>query len=373
MLASPFAFFRGAAVVMAADLASTPRTGFDVQLSGDAHLANFGGFASPDRDLVFSINDFDETLPGPWEWDVKRLAASVVVAGRERGFGVKQRRSIVLGTVLQYRDTMREFARRGDLDVWYARLDATGILEQLRSQAKSGTVRAFRRSVAKAHKRTSLAAFSKLTHDVDGEPRIISDPPIVVPIEELLRGGEATAAEHIFEVNFGLYRDSLPDERQHLVDRFRYAHLARKVVGVGSVGTRDWIVLLLGRDGNDPLFLQVKEASASVLTPYLPPSEFDNQGQRVVEGQRLMQAASDIFLGWFRSSGHRRRCDPRLLCTPALGLEVRRRYRADVPCRNGILRPSVWLDVGSSTCSDRRPHRHCGLFGFERHLRGRHR
>ena len=303
MLASPFAFFRGAAAIMAADLASTPRTGFDVQLSGDAHLANFGGFASPDRDLVFSVNDFDETLPGPWEWDVKRLAASMVVAGRERGFGVKKRRSIVLGTVRQYRDTMREFAHRGDLDVWYARLDATGILEQLRSEAKSRTVRAFGRSVAKAHKRNSLAALSKLTHDVDGEPRIISDPPIVVPIEELLRGGEATAAEHSLEVSFSLYRDSLPDERRHLIDRFRYAHLARKVVGVGSVGTRDWIVLLLGRDGNDPLFLQVKEASASVLTPYLAPSDFGNQGQRVVEGQRLMQAASDILLGWFRDQG----------------------------------------------------------------------
>jgi hypothetical protein len=198
---------------------------------------------------------------------------------------------------------MREFAHRGDLDVWYARLDATGILEQLRSEAKSRTVRAFGRSVAKAHKRNSLAALSKLTHDVDGEPRIISDPPIIVPIEELLRGGEATAAEHSLEVSFSLYRDSLPGERRYLVDRFRYAHLARKVVGVGSVGTRDWIVLLLGRDGNDPLFLQVKEASASVLTPYLAPSEFDNQGQRVVEGQRLMQAASDIFLGWSRGQG----------------------------------------------------------------------
>jgi uncharacterized protein (DUF2252 family) len=303
MLRSPFAFFRGAAAIMAADLASTPRTGFDVQVCGDAHLANFGGFASPERDLVFSVNDFDETLPGPWEWDVKRLAASMVVAGRERGFGVEKRRSIVLGTVRQYRDTMREFARRRDLDVWYARLDATGMLEQWRSHAKARTVRGIRRSVVKAHRHDSLAAFSKLTHDVDGEPRIIGDPPLVVPIEELLSGGEATAAEHIYEVSFSLYRDSLPDERRHLLDRFRYAHLARKVVGVGSVGTRDWIVLLLGRDGNDPLFLQIKEASASVLTPYIGPSEFDNQGQRVVEGQRLMQAASDIFLGWFRTGG----------------------------------------------------------------------
>jgi uncharacterized protein (DUF2252 family) len=303
MLGSPFAFFRGAAAIMAADLASTPRTGFDVQVCGDAHLANFGGFASPERDLVFSVNDFDETLPGPWEWDVKRLAASMVVAGRERGFGVEKRRSIVLGTVRQYRDTMREFASRRDLDVWYARLDATGMLEQWRSHAKARTVRGIRRSVVKAHRHDSLAAFSKLTHDVDGEPRIIGDPPLVVPIEELLSGGEATAAEHIYEVSFSLYRDSLPDERRHLLDRFRYAHLARKVVGVGSVGTRDWIVLLLGRDGNDPLFLQIKEASASVLTPYIGPSEFDNQGQRVVEGQRLMQAASDIFLGWFRTGG----------------------------------------------------------------------
>jgi uncharacterized protein (DUF2252 family) len=303
MLRSPFAFFRGAAAIMAADLASTPRTGFDVQLCGDAHLANFGGFASPERDLVFSVNDFDETLPGPWEWDVKRLAASMVVAGRERGFGVKTRRSIVLETVRQYRDTMREFARRGDLDVWYAQLDTTEMLDWRRSHAKARTVRGIQRSVDKAHRHDSLAAFSKLTHDVDGEPRIISDPPLIVPIEELLRDGEATAAKHIFEVSFSLYRDSLPDELRHLVDRFRYVHLARKVVGVGSVGTRDWILLLLGRDGNDPLFLQIKEASASVLTPYIGPSEFDNQGQRVVEGQRLMQATSDIFLGWFRTQG----------------------------------------------------------------------
>ena len=303
MLRSPFEFFRGAAAIMAPDLATTPRTGFDVQLCGDAHLANFGGFASPDRDLVFSVNDFDETLPGPWEWDVKRLAASMVVAGRERGFGVKKRRSILLDTVRQYRDTMQEFAGRRDLDVWYARLDTTEMLDRQQSQAKARTVRGIRRSVAKAHRHDSLAAFSKLTHDVDGEPRIISDPPLIVPIEELLRGGEATAAEHIFEVGFSLYRDSLPDERRHLIDRFRYVHFARKVVGVGSVGTRDWILLLLGRDGDDPLFLQIKEASASVLTPYIGPSEFDNQGQRVVEGQRLMQAASDIFLGWFRTQG----------------------------------------------------------------------
>ena len=303
MLESPFAFFRGAAPIMAADLATTPRTGIDVQLCGDAHLANFGGFASPDRDLVFSINDFDETLPGPWEWDVKRLAVSTVVAGHDRGFSGKQRRSIVLGTVRQYRDAMREFAGQRDLAVWYARLDATEILERSRSQASAKSVRSLRHSVAKAHRRDSVAAFSKLTHDVDGERRIISDPPMIVPIEELLRGDDATDVERISEDHLRLYRDSLPGDRRHLVDRFRYAHLARKVVGVGSVGTRDWIVLLLGRDGDDPLFLQIKEASASALTPYLAPSEFDNQGQRIVEGQRLMQAASDIFLGWLRSTG----------------------------------------------------------------------
>ena len=278
MLTSPFAFFRGAAAIMAADLASTPRTGFDVQVCGDAHLANFGWFASPDRDLVFSVNDFDETLPGPWEWDVKRLAASIVVAGRERGFGAKSRRSIVVETVRHYCDAMRDFARGRDLDVWYARLDATELGEQSRSEGKPEAVRGIRRSVAKAHRHDNLAAFSKLTHDVDGEPRIISDPPLVVPIEELVAGGELADAEHVIEDLLRVYRDSLPGERRQLASRFHYAHFARKVVGVGSVGTRDWIVLLLGRDDDDPLFLQVKEASESVLAPYLAASKFQEPG-----------------------------------------------------------------------------------------------
>jgi uncharacterized protein (DUF2252 family) len=302
MATSPFAFFRGAAAIMAADLASTPRSGLDAQLCGDAHLANFGGFASPDRDVVFSINDFDESLPGPWEWDVKRLAASTVIAGRERGFSAKQRRAIVLATIREYRDAMRAFAGQPDLQVWYARLDAAGMLERWRSEASAKTVRTVRRSVAKARTRDSIAAYSKLTHDVDGEPRITSDPPLIVPIEELLEDADPTVVENIFHTHLGLYRDSLPGDRRHLLDRFRYAHLARKVVGVGSVGTRAWVVLLLGRD-HDPLFLQVKEASASVVAPFTGPSEFENQGQRVVEGQRLMQAASDILLGWFRGHG----------------------------------------------------------------------
>ena len=302
MATSPFAFFRGAAAIMAADLASTPHSGLYAQLCGDAHLANFGGFASPDRDVVFSINDFDESLPGPWEWDVKRLAASTVIAGRERGFDAKQRRAIVLATITEYRDAMRAFARQADLQVWYARLDAAGMLERWRSEASAKTLRTVRRSAAKARTRDSIAAYSKLTHDVDGEPRITSDPPLIVPIEELLEDGDPTAAENIFHTHFRLYRDSLPPDRRHLLDRFRYGHIARKVVGVGSVGTRAWVVLLLGRD-RDPLFLQVKEASTSVLAPFTGASEFDNQGQRVVEGQHLMQAASDILLGWFRGQG----------------------------------------------------------------------
>jgi uncharacterized protein (DUF2252 family) len=302
MLTSPFAFFRGAAAIMAADLASTPRSGLHAQLCGDAHLANFGGFASPDRDMVFSINDFDESLPGPWEWDVKRLAASMVIAGRERGFGAKQRRSIVLATITEYRDAMRAFAGQRDLPVWYARLDAAAMLEHSRSEGSARTARTVRRSVAKARTRDNIAAYSKLTHDVDGEPRITSDPPLIVPLEELLGAAGAAAAEDVIQADLRLYRDSLPGDRRHLLDRFRYAHCARKVVGVGSVGTRAWILLLLGRD-HDPLFLQVKEASASVLAPFTGATEYDNQGQRVVEGQRLMQAASDILLGWFRGPG----------------------------------------------------------------------
>jgi uncharacterized protein (DUF2252 family) len=304
MATSEFAFFRGAAAIMAADLAATPSSGIRVQLCGDAHLANFGGFASPERDLIFSVNDFDETIPGPWEWDVKRLAASLAVAGRERGFGARERRAIVTATVGRYRDAMREFAAQGNLDVWYARLDTAGILDRWRREAKAKAVQRFDRAVSQAHTKDSLRAMAKFCRDVDGKPRINSDPPLIVAIEELLPKEEDWAAfERGAQNALRRYRRSLPRDRRHLLEGFRYAHLARKVVGVGSVGTRCWILLLLGRDGNDPLFLQLKEARDSVLSPFAGASEFRNQGQRVVEGQRLMQSASDIMLGWFRTAG----------------------------------------------------------------------
>jgi uncharacterized protein (DUF2252 family) len=303
MAASPFAFFRGAAAIMAADLAATPSSGIRVQLCGDAHLSNFGGFASPERDLVFSVNDFDETLPGPWEWDVKRLAASLAIAGRERGFAARERRAIVTAAASRYREAMRSFAGQRNLDVWYARLDATRMLDLFGREAKRKQVQRFDRVVSKAHTKDSLRAFDKFCHDVDGEPRIASDPPLIVPIDELLTGEERASFERAARNALSGYRRSLARERQRLLGGFRYAHLARKVVGVGSVGTRCWILLLLGRDGDDPLFLQLKEAQDSVLAPYAGASEFRNQGQRVVEGQRLMQSASDVLLGWFRTDG----------------------------------------------------------------------
>lgn len=292
MLASPFAFFRGAAAVMAADLAVTPVTGIRVQLCGDAHLANFGGFAAPDRKLVFDLNDFDETLPGPWEWDVKRLAASIAVAGRDRGFSVADRREAVARAVLSYRETMRQFADMRTLDVWYARLEVEELFA--RWSVRGGEQR---KALEKARAKTSLRAFSKLTHEVDGQPRIISDPPLLVPIEELVEGSEQQMQEVMTSL-LADYRTTLPDDRRTLIDGYEPVHFARKVVGVGSVGTRAWIVLLLGRDTRDPLFLQIKEAEASVLEPFAGRSEYRTSGQRVVEGQRLMQAASDILLGW---------------------------------------------------------------------------
>jgi uncharacterized protein (DUF2252 family) len=303
MAASEFAFFRGGAAIMAADLAATPSSGFRVQLCGDAHLANFGGFGSPERELVFSVNDFDETIPGPWEWDVKRLAASLAVAGRDRGFEPAERRAIVTATVSRYREAMREFAGQRNLDVWYARLDATGLLDHWRREAKGKAVQRLDRAVSKAHTRDSLRALAKLCHDVDGEPRIMSEPPLIVAIDELLSEEDRVDFERAARNALRGYRRSLPRERRRLLDGFRYAHLARKVVGVGSVGTRCWILLLLGRDSGDPLFLQLKEAQNSVLAPFAGASEFKNQGQRVVEGQRLVQAVSDILLGWFRTAG----------------------------------------------------------------------
>jgi uncharacterized protein (DUF2252 family) len=306
MLASPFAFYRGAAAVMAADLGGAPCSGFEVQLCGDAHLSNFGAFASPDRELLFDVNDFDETLPGPWEWDVMRLAASFSVAGRERGFGDDQRRRIVAAMAAEYRGTMRRLAELGNLEVWYTKMDVPIIAERWGKAAGPKEVKAFQRSVAKAQAKDRMRALSKLTHEVDGELRIVSEPPLIVPIEELVDGVEGADQEAIETQVLSVladYRDTLPEDRRVLLDSYRPVHVALKVVGVGSVGTRAWIALLLGRDKGDPLFLQIKEAQRSVLEPYASPSAYVNQGERVVQGQRLMQAASDIMLGWVRTTG----------------------------------------------------------------------
>ena len=303
MLVSPFTFFRGAAYPMAADLAGSPRTGLEVQLCGDAHLSNFGVFAAPDRRLVFSVNDFDETLPGPFEWDVKRLVASFAVAGRDRGFGAKQRRAVNTTVARAYREEMRGFADMGTLDVWYARVHVDELLERATRLGTQDQVKRFEKNMAKARTKDSLKAFRKLTQVVDGRPRIASDPPLVVPVEELLAPDEHRRLEDFISEILRSYRRTLTGDRRRLLERFEYVHLARKVVGVGSVGTRAWIMLLLGRDADDPLFLQFKEAEASVLEPFLGKSVFDNHGQRVVEGQRLMQAASDILLGWIRATG----------------------------------------------------------------------
>ena len=297
MLVSPFTFFRGAALLMAADLASTPRSGIPVQLCGDAHLSNFGVFGTPERKLVFDINDFDETLPGPWEWDVKRLAASFVVAGRDRGFSAEQRRTVALACLSTYRTAMREFAAMSNLEVWYAHLNVEQTLEEFRGELTEKQVANTEATIAKARTKDSMRAFDKLTHIVDGERRIISDPPLIVPFEELF-GIDWQEAETELRALMRDYRSTLSTERRWLLEQYNLAHFARKVVGVGSVGTRAWIGLFLGRDDVDPLFLQVKEAQPSVLEPFLGRSEYSNSGQRVVAGQRLIQAASDLFLGW---------------------------------------------------------------------------
>jgi uncharacterized protein (DUF2252 family) len=300
MLVSPFTFFRGAAYLMASDLAEAPRTGLRTQLCGDAHLSNFGAFASPDRRLVFNINDFDETLPGPFEWDLKRLVASFAVAGRDRGFDAKQRQTINRAVIQAYRKAMKGFAGMDTLELWYARIEMDEILQVFRQQAGKKQRKQADRDVAKARTKDSLKAFSKLTQLVDGEPRIVSEPPLIVAAEELVQPGEQGGLDEYVNGLIRSYWETLPGDRRLLLERFRYLHAARKVVGVGSIGTRAWIVLLLGRDESDPLFLQAKEAEASVLEPFLGKSAFSQHGQRVVEGQRLTQAASDIMLGWLR-------------------------------------------------------------------------
>jgi uncharacterized protein (DUF2252 family) len=300
MLASPFTFFRGSASVMAADLADEPRTGLHAQLCGDAHLSNFGIWAAPDRRLVFGINDFDETLPGPFEWDLKRLAASFAVAGRDRGFDKAIRRSVVMAMTREYRAAMARFATMRNIDVWYARLDVDGILKQMLSAPPGKQTKRFRATVAQVPTKDSMRALSKLCRIVDGQLRIVGDPPLVTPIEDVLTGVEQDQLEVVVQRMIRTYRRTLPGDRRHLIESYRYAHAARKVVGVGSVGARAWILLMIGRDNKDPLFLQFKEAQASVLEPFLGRSQYPQHGQRVVEGQRMMQAAPDILLGWER-------------------------------------------------------------------------
>ena len=303
MLVSPFTFFRGAAYLMAADLATQPRTGLDAQLCGDAHLANFGVFAAPDRRLVFDLNDFDETLPGPFEWDLKRLVASFAVAGRERGFDDKRRRGINVTVSHSYREAMTTLAAMRTLDIWYFRINVDEYAEQVRANIGGKAAKRFDRGVEKARSKDTLKAFAKLTRMVDGEPRFISDPPLIVPLAELAPDSDMhDDAQRVIES----YRQSLRSlelDRSLLLDRFRFVDAALKVVGVGSVGTRCWVALFVGRDNDDPLILQVKEAGPSVLEPFLGKSGFANEGQRVVAGQRLIQSASDEMLGWLRAKG----------------------------------------------------------------------
>jgi Uncharacterized protein conserved in bacteria (DUF2252) len=302
MVASPFAFYRGAALIMASDLARTPSSGLRAQLCGDAHLDNFGLFGSPERDLVFDVNDFDESAPGPWEWDVKRLAASFAIGGRENGFSAAHSRDAVLASVSSYRVAMAGFARMNNLQVWYSSLPAEKALHDFKVGVDPKRLKKAQADVAKSRTKNNLQELEKLTRLVDGEPRIISDPPLIVPVAELVAADDRESA--IDEVR-GLvrsYRRTLETDRRALLETFRLVDVARKVVGVGSVGTRAWIALFLGSDEHDPLFLQIKEAQRSVLEQFVGKSEYTNCGQRVVAAQRLMQATSDIFLGWQHAS-----------------------------------------------------------------------
>ncbi len=303
MLASPFAFYRGAAYIMAADLASTANSGLFVQACGDAHLSNFGGYASPERRLVFDINDFDETLPGPWEWDVKRLTTSFEIAARSRSLSDKDRDKVVLKSVRTYREAMARFAGMPTLDVWYAHLDIDSIIAEFQREARPKIAKRAEKNLEKARGKNNMRAMEKLTHVVDGEPRICANPPLVVPVDDLFSDIERAALVGELRKVLRAYRATLQNDRRKLFERFRFVDLARKVVGVGSVGARAWIALMLGRDNDDPLFLQVKEAQPSVLEEFLGASTARNHGQRVVEGQRLMQATSDILLGWVRVKG----------------------------------------------------------------------
>jgi ribosomal protein S20 len=303
MLQTPFTFYRGAALVMAADLANTPRSGIVTQACGDAHLMNFGVFATPERRLAFGINDFDETLPGPWEWDVKRLAASMVVASRNNEFTAAECRQVAQATVAAYRTAIRELAEMPNLAVWYAHVDVESALSRLDGEVDRKVIKRLAANIAKSRTRDHLQAFSKLTKIVDGEPRFVSDPPLVQPIGDILTDVHPDDIEQGLRRIVRSYRRTLQSDRRHLLEEYRVVDMARKVVGVGSVGTRAWILLLLGRDNDDPLLLQAKEAQPSVLESYAGSSTHATSGERVVHGQHLMQAASDIFLGWDRVVG----------------------------------------------------------------------
>jgi Uncharacterized protein conserved in bacteria (DUF2252) len=301
MLASPFAFFRGAALLMASDLSHAPVTGLTVQACGDAHLSNFGIFASPERRLVFDINDFDETLPGPWEWDVKRLAASAEVAGRDNGFGRKQRHEIVVATVARYRRAMRRLADLGEIDAWQLPAEVDELRERYQAILNRRERRLAGADLARARDRAGQQALDKLARMVDGEPRFTADPPLLVPVADLPGAQASDGLEAHLNGMIANYRRTLEWDRRFLISKYQVADMARKVVGIGSVGMRCWIVLLTGRDQEDRLFLQIKEAVASVLSGFVGPSPYPCQGERVVAGQRLMQAAGDVFLGWHQT------------------------------------------------------------------------
>ena len=367
MVVSPFTFYRGAALIMAADLAATPQSGVTVQLCGDAHLSNFGLFGSPERRMLFDINDFDETLPGPWEWDVKRLAASFEVMGRDRGFSPADRRDIVMAGVKEYRDRMREAAGMRSLDAWYEHLEAGMLLKLVHKEVRVKRVskkeaRATEEMVAKARTRDSTRVFARRADEVDGEPRIVADPPLIIPIEDLIQpGSEWENPAPLIKKLLSSYRRTL-GRQHHPVEEYRYAHAAYKMVGVGSVGTRCYIMLMLGRDDNDPLFLQVKEAQASVLERFLGASAYTHHGERVVAGQRLMQARDRHLPGLAAHQGHGR-CDPRLLRAPIPGLEGQRGRGHHAPARGHPVFAYLRSDPGPGPRPLGRPHRHCLLPG----------
>ncbi len=374
MMVSPFTYYRGAALPMAADLSHTPVSGLAVQACGDAHLSNFGIFGSAERRLVFDVNDFDETLPGPWEWDVKRLAASMEVAARGNGFADKDRREIVTATVASYRQAMRTFAKMTNLDVWYAHADLDQLKAQFDSQMQARQRKMVDKGMAKARTRDSMQEVAKLTHLVDGRPRIIADPPLIVPITDLLpkQMDQETFAAQLKDL-LGKYRRTLETDRRFLLEQYEYADMARKVVGVGSVGTRCWIILMFGRDESDPLFLQVKEAEASVLSRFPGGQQVHQHGPAGGRGPAADAGVQRYLPGLAAGRGRPGRQAARLLRPPAAGLEILHRHRGPDTERHAHLRPGLRVDTGPRTRALRRPDRHRRLPRQLRRLRqGRH-